>query len=71
VLGKSKGEPMPDKPAVEKIRLDDLQNTHGNPNRQLVDSDFNAEGEIVVKDAELALVVQSAANAKAYIANRQ
>jgi hypothetical protein len=62
---------MPNEPAVEKIGLDDLQNTNGNPNRQLNDGDFNAQGEIIIKDAELALVVQSAANAKAYIANRQ
>jgi hypothetical protein len=42
----------------------------GNPNATLQASDFNLQGELPV-DKELALVVQSAAMAKAFIANRQ
>lgn len=44
--------------------------TDGNANATLVPANFQAGGEIN-KDSELALVVQSAAKAKAFIANRQ
>ena len=42
----------------------------GNPNATLQASDFSLSGELPI-DKELALVVQSAAMAKAFIANRQ
>ena len=42
----------------------------GNPNATLQASDFSRSGELPI-DKELALVVQSAAMAKAFIANRQ
>ena len=43
----------------------------GNPNATLTGADFTSAGELKTVAGELALVVQSAANAKAYIANRQ
>jgi hypothetical protein len=43
----------------------------GNPNATLTQESFTAEGELKTLGDDLALVVQSAALAKAYIANRQ
>ena len=43
----------------------------GNPNATLTGADFTSSGELKTIGGELALVVQSAAQAKAYIANRQ
>ena len=43
----------------------------GNPNATLTGADFTQSGELKTIGGELALVVQSAAQAKAYIANRQ
>src|SRR5216684_816717 len=43
----------------------------GNPNATLTGQDFKQNGDLKTISGELALVVQSAANAKAYIANRQ
>jgi hypothetical protein len=43
----------------------------GNPNATLTGADFNQNGDLKTVAGQLALVVQSAANAKAYIANRQ
>ena len=43
----------------------------GNPNATLTGQDFKTDGTLKTIGGELALVVQSAAQAKAYIANRQ
>jgi hypothetical protein len=43
----------------------------GNPNATLTGADFKQSGETKSKSVDLTLVVQSAAMAKAYIANRQ
>ena len=43
----------------------------GNPNALITTQDFKVNGELKTIDKELALVVQSAAQAKAFIANRQ
>src|SRR5271157_5241729 len=43
----------------------------GNPNATLTGVDFKTDGTLKTIGGELALVVQSAAQAKAYIANRQ
>src|SRR5271157_3114023 len=43
----------------------------GNPNAVLTGADFKSDGTLKTLSGELALVVQSAAQAKAYIANRQ
>ena len=43
----------------------------GNPNATLTGADFKTDGTLKTIGGELALVVQSAAQAKAYIANRQ
>ena len=43
----------------------------GNPNAQITAQSFTAAGETKTVDVDLALVVQSAALAKAFIANRQ
>ena len=43
----------------------------GNPNATLTGADFKQDGETKSKSVDLTLVVQSAALAKAYIANRQ
>jgi len=43
----------------------------GNPNATLTGADFNSSGELKTLSGELALVVQSASQAKAFIANRQ
>ncbi len=43
----------------------------GNPNATLTGQDFKSDGTLKTIGGELALVVQSAAQAKAYIANRQ
>jgi hypothetical protein len=62
---------MPDEPTIEKIGMAELENAPGNPNRELTDQDFNSSGEILTLTGDLALVVQSAQQAKAYISNRQ
>jgi hypothetical protein len=43
----------------------------GNPNAQITAASFTADGETKTIDVDLALVVQSAAQAKAFITNRQ
>jgi hypothetical protein len=43
----------------------------GNPNAQITAQDFTVQGELKAIDKDLALVVQSAALAKAFIANKQ
>src|SRR5271157_4185291 len=43
----------------------------GNPNAQITAQSFTKEGETTGYDVDLALVVQSAAQSKAFIANRQ
>src|ERR1017187_8486640 len=43
----------------------------GNPNALITAQSFTAEGETKTVDVDLALVVQSAAQAKAFIANKQ
>jgi hypothetical protein len=45
--------------------------TDGNPNATLTGADFTAGGVLKTTADELALVVQSAANAKAYFHHRQ
>ncbi len=45
--------------------------TDGNPNAILTGADFTTSGEVKTIAGDLALVVQSAAKAKAYISNRQ
>jgi hypothetical protein len=56
---------------IEKLPIAALENTEGNPNRELKPEDFNSEGDILTIGGDLALVVQSAVNAKAFIANKQ
>lgn len=58
-------------PKIEKVTQDELENAPGNPNRELTNEDFNSSGDILTLTGDLALVVQSAASAKAYISNRQ
>src|SRR5208282_1702232 len=53
------------------ITADQLANGIGNPNASLTDGSFNTQGDIQTLTGDLALVVQSAANAKAFIQNRQ
>lgn len=62
---------MADTPKIEKIGMAELENAPGNPNRELTNEDFNSSGEILTLTGDLALVVQSAQSAKAYISNRQ
>ncbi len=62
---------MADTPKIANVTLDQLENAEGNPNRDLTSQDFNSAGEIISLTGDLALVVQSAAAAKAYISNRQ
>jgi len=45
--------------------------TDGNPNGTLTGADFTTSGELKTVNKELTLVVQSAAHAKAFIANKQ
>src|SRR5579859_6657294 len=49
----------------------DLLQPDGNPNAQLTSQDYTSSGELTSRDAELALVVQSASQAEAWIANKQ
>jgi hypothetical protein len=58
-------------PKVGMISLDDLQNTPDNANKVLSNADYNSDGSLKTFADELALVVQSASDAKAFIANRQ
>jgi hypothetical protein len=62
---------MADAPVIEKIGMNELQNGDGNPNRELHSEDLTSAGEIKTVSGDLALVVQSAANAKAFMTNRQ
>src|SRR6266496_3329653 len=45
--------------------------TDGNPNGTITGADFTTSGELKTVNKELTLVVQSAAHAKAFIANKQ
>jgi hypothetical protein len=56
---------------IETLGIADLENSEGNPNRDLTNEDFNKDGDILTIGGDLALVVQSAVAAKAYISNRQ
>jgi len=56
---------------IEKIGIEQLQNAEGNPNRELTNEDFDASGDILTVGGDLALVVQSAIAAKAFISNKQ
>ena len=58
-------------PTIEKIGLDELENPQGNPHRDLVNEDFTSSGDIKTIEGDLALVVQAAVNAKAFISNKQ
>ena len=56
---------------IETLGIADLENSEGNPNRDLTNEDFNKDGDILTIGGDLALVVQSAVAAKAYISNKQ
>ena len=56
---------------IETLGIADLENSEGNPNRDLTNEDFNKDGDILTIGGDLALVVQSAVASKAYISNKQ
>src|ERR1700675_1559618 len=58
-------------PKVGTLTMDDLANPTGNAQKTLTAEDYMSDGTLKTTADELALVVQSAANAKAFIANRQ
>lgn len=58
-------------PTVGTISLEQLQNPTDNPNKVLSNEDYNSDGSLKTLADELALVVQSANNAKAFISNKQ
>lgn len=58
-------------PKIGAITMDDLANPTGNAHKSLTNEDYESDGTLKSKISELALVVQSAANAKAFISNRQ
>ena len=58
-------------PKVGTLTMDDLANPTGNAQKTLTAEDYKSDGTLKTTADELALVVQSAANAKAFIANRQ
>jgi hypothetical protein len=62
---------MAEKVKLKTISLDELTGQEGNPQKQLTDEDFTSAGEIKTDAAELALVIQSAQQAKAFIQNKQ
>ena len=53
------------------ITADQLANGVGNPSAALTTESFNSQGDILTVSGDLALVIQSAQNAKAFIQNRQ
>ncbi len=53
------------------ITADQLANGVGNPSAALTPESFNSQGDILTVSGDLALVIQSAQNAKAFIQNRQ
>jgi len=59
------------KPKIGVVTADELANGVGNPNSALTNESFNTQGDLVTMTGELALVVQSAQQAKAFIQNRQ
>jgi hypothetical protein len=58
-------------PKIGVISADELANGVGNPNSSMTAETFNSAGDILTLTGDLALVVQSARNAKAFIQNRQ
>ena len=63
---------MPNDPAtVGTISFDELANPPANPQVSLGAEDFTSSGDIKTDAGDLALVVQSAAQAKAFITNKQ
>jgi hypothetical protein len=62
---------MPNEPVVGTISFDELANPSGNPQANLGAEDFTSSGDIKTITGDLALVVQSAEQAKAFITNKQ
>lgn len=56
---------------IGTISLDELKGNPDNPHTQLKSEDFTSTGDLKTEAAELALVVQSAQQSKAFIANKQ
>lgn len=63
---------MPNEPVVVgAITFDELANPPENPQVSLSGEDFTSSGDLKTTAAAVALVVQSAAQAKAFITNKQ
>lgn len=58
-------------PTIGVISQDEMTNGVGNPNSSMTPETFNSAGDIQTLTGDLALVVQSARNAKAFIQNKQ
>lgn len=58
-------------PKIGTITLEELQQSNSNSQQALTNEDFTSVGKLKSKAGELALVVQSASQAKAFITNRQ
>jgi hypothetical protein len=58
---------MPDTPVTDGVGII----PDGNPSALITAADFSKDGELKMVDKDLALVVQSANLAKAFIANKQ
>lgn len=58
-------------PTIGSVTLDDLTSGEGNPHATLSNEDYNSDGSLKTIANELALVVQSAQQAKAFLTNKQ